>query len=120
MQTAGNLVGTFAEFTTGVQIGEHELKRGHFVDRMLVHGDTAAVVRDGAGTVEVDGDLNAMGKTGQRFVDTVIHDFENAVVQTAFIRVADIHVRAFPHALETLEFLNFGGVVNFGASLIIR
>ena len=45
------------------------------------------------------------------FVDRVIEHFENAVVQTAFVRVTDIHPRALPNRLETLEFIDLGGVV---------
>src|SRR5690606_5773163 len=39
--------------------------------------------------------------------------------KTALTGVADIHVRALAHALEAFEFLNFGGVIDFGAGLIV-
>jgi hypothetical protein len=57
-------------------------------------------------------------KTRERLVDGVVHDLEHAVMQAALVRVADIHVGALAHALETLEFLDFGGVISGGAGLI--
>jgi len=50
-------------------------------------------------------------------VDGVVNDFEDAVVQTPLHRVADVHVRALPNTLETLELLDFRSVVVDGTSL---
>ncbi len=44
---------------------------------------------------------------GQGFVDGVIHNFENHVVQPGTIgSVTDVHARALAHGLETFELLD--------------
>jgi hypothetical protein len=45
------------------------------------------------------------------FVDRIIENFENHVMQSAFVRVADIHSRPFPDCFETFEFVDLRGVV---------
>jgi uncharacterized HhH-GPD family protein len=48
VETAGIFIGTLAELTTGVEIGEHQLHGGHA--ELLVHVDgDAAAVWEGAG-----------------------------------------------------------------------
>jgi hypothetical protein len=45
------------------------------------------------------------------FVDRVVEHFENTVVQTAFVRIADVHAGAFSHRFQALELVYFGGIV---------
>ena len=51
-------VGTLPEFSPGVETGQHELDGRHAELLMHVHGDTAAIVGDGNGTVDVDGNFD--------------------------------------------------------------
>ena len=60
--------------------------------------------------MNTDGYLRAMTREG--FVDRVIHDFKNTVVETTLVSVADIHVGALTHTFETFEFLDFRRVVD--------
>ena len=48
------------------------------------------------------------------FVNRVVEHLEHAVVQAAFVRVADIHAGPLAHRLQTLQFVNFGGVIFLG------
>ncbi len=57
------------------------------------------------------GDLDLAAIAGEMFVDRVIENLENAVVQAAFVGVADIHARALPDSFEALQFVDLGGVV---------
>ena len=111
VEAAGDLVGAFAELTASVKIGENEFECGDVIGRMDVDGDAAAVVFDRAGAVEVDGDLYLFGETGEALIDTVVHDLENAVVEAAFVGVADVHIGTFADAFEALQFLDFRCVV---------
>jgi hypothetical protein len=45
------------------------------------------------------------------FVDRIIQHLENAMVQPAFVRVADVHPGAFPDRFQTLELIYFGRIV---------
>ncbi len=111
VQTTGVLVGTLAELTTGVQIGEHQLHGGNAELRVHIHRNTTAVVNHGNGTtlVNLDDDLAAV--SGQVLVNRVIQHFEHTVMQTTFIRVTNVHTRTLTHGFKTLQLVNLGGAV---------
>ncbi len=111
VQAAGILVGALAEFSARVQVRQHQFHRRHFPFRMDVDRDAAAVVADGNGAIDMDGDVDGLAIAGQMFVDRVVQHLEDAVVQAPFIGVADVHAGAFAHRLQPLQFIDFGGVV---------
>ena len=45
------------------------------------------------------------------FIDRIIEHFEDAMMQAAFIGVADVHPRALSDRLQTLELIDLGGVI---------
>ena len=69
MQTARHLVGVFVEFTTGVQNGHYHLERAAMLFRVHIYGDTAAVILHRDAVVFVDGYLDMIAETRERFVD---------------------------------------------------
>ena len=111
VQAAGILVGALAEFAAGVQIGQHQFHRRHLPFRMHIHRDAAAIVADGDGAIDVDGDFDVLAIAGQMFVDGIVQHLEDAMVQAAFIGVADIHAGAFADGLQPLQFIDFGGII---------
>ena len=97
VQTAGDLVVGGVELAAGVELGEHDLHRGHGLaggQRLVVDRDAAAVVDDGDGVVDVDGDVDARGVAGEGLVDGVVDDLIDQVVQAHLARGADVHGRA--------------------------
>ncbi len=79
---------------------------------MHIHGDPAAVISDGNTVVAVNNNIDLFGMASERFVDGIIHDFIDQVVQTAHADVADIHRGAFTDRLHPLKDLDaFGAVV---------
>ena len=60
--------------------------------------------------MNTDGDLRAMAREG--FVDRVVYNLEDTVVETALVRVADIHVGTLANTFQTFEFLDFRRVVD--------
>ena len=106
VQAAGHLVGAAAEFAAGMQLGHHRFQRrpaGLLVD---AHGDAAAPVLHGDAAVFVDGDLDAVAVAGHRFVDGVVHDLVDHVVQRLDVGAADVHARATPHRLQPFKHLD--------------
>ena len=81
MQTAGNLVAVGIELAAGVQLRQHDL-RGR--DAFLVHvdGNAAAVVDNRDRVVDVDRDVDLGRVPGQRFVDGVVDDLVDQVMQS--------------------------------------
>jgi hypothetical protein len=112
VETTGDLVGAFAELTTGVEVGHHQLKGRDLILRVYVDRDAATVVLNGARAVVVDADSDLRAMAGEGFIDRVIDDFENTVVEAAFVGVADIHIGAFTDTFETFELLDFGRVID--------
>jgi hypothetical protein len=45
------------------------------------------------------------------FVDRIIQNFENQMVQTSLIRIPDEHARPFPDRLQAFQFVDLRGVV---------
>ena len=84
VQSAGDFVGGAVELTASVQHGHDDLGSRkplaihvHFAGR-----NAAAVVHHGDGVIDVNGDIDAIRETCQRFVNGVVHDFVNEVVQS--------------------------------------
>ena len=107
VQTAGNLVGVLIEFSAGVQLGHDDLGSGYAFAFVDVGRNAAAVVAHGAGAVRIERDGYLFGIACEGFVDRVIDDLIDHVMQAgAVIGVADIHARPLAHGIETLEHLD--------------
>jgi hypothetical protein len=104
VQSAGHLVGVLVELAAGVQHRHRELDARDLLDGMIVDGDAAPVVLDLDGIVGVNDHRYAIGKTGERFIDGVVDDFVDEVMQPSLGRRADVHAWAFPNRLETLQY----------------
>ena len=80
VQTARHLVAVVVEFAAGVQHGHHDFGR-RAPARVLIGRDAAAVVDDRDRAVDVDRDVDLIAEAGERFVDRVVDDFVNEMVQ---------------------------------------
>jgi hypothetical protein len=81
---------------------------------MHVDRDTATVVTHGNRSIYVHIDFDLRAKSGEMFVDRVVENLENHVVQTALIGVADVHARALADGFEPFEFIDLRRVVFLG------
>ena len=106
VQAAGDLITAAAELAAGVEHGIHDLQSRTSGLGLDVHGDTTAVVGDGDGVAGIDGHGNMLTVSGQRFVNGVVHDLIDEVVQTGGGGRTDIHTGSFPHRFQTLQNLN--------------
>ena len=107
VQAAGILVGALAKLAARVQVGQHQFHRRHLPFRMHVHRDAAAIVTDGNRTVHVDSDFDLAAIAGQVLVNGIVQHLENAVVETALVRVADIHSGPFSDGFQPLQLVDF-------------
>jgi hypothetical protein len=78
---------------------------------MHVDRNPATVVANGDRAIDMDRDINPGAEAGEMFVDRVIEDFENAVMQPALVGVADVHSGSFSDSFEAFELVDLGGVV---------
>src|SRR5581483_1467424 len=76
VQSAGDLVGGRVELSSGMQHGHDHLCGGQAlaIHVHFVYGNAAAVIDDGNGVVDVNGDFDLVCEAGQRFVYRVIDD----------------------------------------------
>ena len=87
-----------------MQLGHDDLGRGNALALVNVDGNAAAVVAHGDGTVGVEHDFDRGGVARERFVDRVVDDFVDHVMQAgAVIGVADIHARPLADGIEALQ-----------------
>jgi hypothetical protein len=112
VEAARDLVALAAELAAGVEDGHDHLERaapallGHLRDR-----DAAAVVRDGARAVRVQGDPDPVAVPGEGLVDAVVDDLVDQVVEPAGPGGADVHARPAADRLQALEDGDVPGVV---------
>ena len=114
MQTAGNLVAATAELAAGVQ---DRVDRFYGWTASLlfdVDRDPASVVLHGHAVVRVDRDFNFGGKAGQAFVDPVVDDFPDQMVQALGAGRADVHAGTLADGFQATEHLNLAGIVLVG------
>jgi hypothetical protein len=78
---------------------------------MNINRNTAAIVAHRNGAIDVNRNFDFAAKPREMFVDRVIQNFEDAVMQSALIGIADIHARPLPHRFEAFEFIDLGGVI---------
>ena len=106
MQSTGDLVSAAAELSAGVKDRHDHLKGGFIGLDMLVDRNAAAVVPDRYNPILVDGADDCVAVPAERFIDGVVHDFADEVMQPPVIGAADIHTGPATDGLEALENLN--------------
>ena len=111
VQAAGDFVSGAAKLAAGVQHGQTDLDRRAVELGMLVHREAAAVIADRHGSVGMDDDQDIVAIARQGFVDRVVHDLIDQVVQAARVRRTDIHARTLPHGFQALKHLDLRRVV---------
>ena len=111
VQSARILVCALSEFSARVQIRQHQLNRGHLPFRMNVDRNAAAVVAHRDRSVDVDDHFDLCAKSCEMFVDRVIENFVNQVMQSAFVRISNKHSRPFADCFETFELVDLRRVV---------
>jgi hypothetical protein len=85
---------------------------------VLVHRYPAPVVDNGDGVVDVQRDIHLIAEAGERFVDRVVDDFVDEMVQTRRAGGSDVHGGPLAHRLEPLEDLDFVGAVVVAAAAV--
>src|SRR6266540_1664952 len=111
VQAARHAVHLSLELPAAVHPRQDELDAGHAVLGMDVHRDSASVVRDGHGSIRVEGDLDVLAEPRHRLVDRVVDDLVDEVMEAARVDAPDVHRGAFSDRLQALKNLDLPGVV---------
>src|SRR5260370_25946024 len=94
---AGDFVSRRVEFPAGMKRGQYDLGRCDFlaVHDNVVNWDTTADINNGDRVIDGDGDDDLGGETGQRFVDCVVDDFVEQMLQANITPATDVHRRPY-------------------------
>ncbi len=103
MQTARHFVAVVIELAAGVERRENDGDGRFLLGRVNVNRNASPVVVDTDRSIRVDRDVDMGAEARQGFVDTVVRDLVDAVVKTAYRRVANVHRRTLPNSLDSLE-----------------
>ena len=104
VKAAGGLVAPLLELASGMERREDDVERALLRFRMLVDRNPAAVVgnRDRAAIlVQRDDDVRRVAVHG--FVDRVVEDFPDEVVQPGGADAPEVHAGALANRLEPFE-----------------
>jgi hypothetical protein len=94
-----------------MKVGEDQFQSGDFKFWMNVDGNATAVIPQGAGTIDVESDLDPCAVPCEVLVDGVVKDLEYTVMQASLVCWPDVHPGPLAHAGKAFEFVNFRGVV---------
>ena len=78
---------------------------------MDVDGNTTTIILHHDRSIRVHRDRDMFRMTCHRFIDRVIDDFPDEVMESLFIRFSDIHPGTFANGFEAFEDLDLTGVV---------
>jgi hypothetical protein len=107
VQTAAARIIFVRKFASGMQCCQDDLKSGLLHLGVLVNGDASPVVLDAAGgSVLVQSDDDAIAFAGKKFVDGIVYDFPEQVMQSPGIHATDVHGRASPDRLKPFQYFN--------------
>ena len=111
VQAARYFIASAAEFSAGMQNGEYDFHRVHA--RLVIDTcrNTAPVIRNRNGFIFIDGHFDVRAETGQRFIDGVIHNFIDQMVESSGRSRADIHTGTLSDCFQTFQNLNIIGCI---------
>ena len=102
VQTAGNFIRTLVEFTACMEPRQNQLQRTYALFWVNIDGNTASVIFYSDGIVFFQYDQNGIAIARHRFVDTVVDDFVDQMMQPVGAGRADIHSGAFADGVQPL------------------
>ena len=102
VETTRDLVAVVVELAAGVEHGQHDFGGGS-ATRMLVDRNAAAVVDHRHGIIDVERDVDLIAVAGQRFVDRIVDDLVDQVMEARRTGRTDVHRRPFANSLQPLE-----------------
>src|SRR6185312_4778305 len=107
MQTAADLIASTAKFATCVQDGHDHFECGETRPLvMFFYGDATSIILNCYRAVGMDNDLHRIGIPGHYFINAVIDDFGNEVMQTTLVGCSNIHAGTHAHGFQAFENLN--------------
>ena len=113
VKATGNLVSATAELATGMEHRINGFKRRTSSLFLNVDRNSAAVVLNGNAVVFFNGHVDFIAKSGESFIDAVVDNFPDQMVQALRTCRTDVHPRAFSDRFKSFKNLNLAGIIFF-------
>jgi hypothetical protein len=68
--------------------------------------DTPAIILDADRAIRLEGDCDAVTAAGHGFINTVVDDFVDQMMEPALVGATDVHARAAAHRLPSAQYLD--------------
>ena len=91
--------------------GKYHLQGRHAFLLIDIYRDPTAVIHNGNGIIGMDFYSDFVTEASQSFVNGVIYDFINQMMQTSGTGGADIHTGTFADCLQTFQDLNLTCII---------
>src|SRR5574344_1515915 len=101
MQTAGNLIVLFVEFSAGMETCQNELQSAYMFRRMHVDRNSASIIDNTANVVFFERNSDCVAVSRHSLVDAVVNNFVHKMMETIRTSGTDIHTWAFTYCLKT-------------------
>ena len=110
VEASAGLVRIVIKFSSGVKCCKHHALRAH---TFFMHSDrnASSVVLHCTGAVRLKDHLDRGAESGKMFIDGVVHDLIDQMIETPCGNAADIHAGPCPYSLKSLQHFDTGGVV---------
>ncbi len=106
VEPARYLVGRVLEFAAGVENRQHDFG-GRLAAFVQIHGNPAAIVHDRQRPVDVNRHLDVPAVPGEGFVDRVVDDFVEEMMEAGRTGGPDVHRRPLLDGFEPFKNLDF-------------
>lgn len=111
MKTARDVIATAAKLSASVQSTHDDLECGYALLLVNLNRNAPTVVLDANRIIGVQRANDFVAVAGKRFVNGVIENFVEQVVQSTRACVADVHSGPLAHRFEPFQHLNVFGSV---------
>ena len=120
VQTAGYLVSSTAELTTGMKDRKYNF---YCRDSCLVidtYGNSSSIIYNSDGIVLIDGYVNGITESCQCLIYRIVYDLIYQMMQSSAGCGTNVHSRTLSYSLQTFQYLNlirtvfmfYGGIVH--------
>ncbi len=111
VQAAGNLIATLLELSSGVKASHDDFKGRATYFWMFLDRNAAAVVLNRYFVIGMQDNFDGVAGPGQGFVDTVIDDLVDKLLEPLLVCPSDVHAGPAADTFEPFEDLNICGPI---------
>ena len=120
VESAGYRISAAAKLSSRVESSQNYLNGGNLLDRVNIDRDSSPVVRHPHPAISEHHHINVIAVPGECFVDRVVDDLIDQVVEPSRPRRTDIHTGSFANSLQSFEDLNIACAVGTFVRSVFR